>query len=186
MLQLLIHVCLLSCIPFFNAKQTQELPTTYMYLARVADVVKNLIHGSGGKSTFHHFITAWSWLSAAQLHSDKGCQFESLLLAEVCRSTDAYTENEDHSIPSAVGWVGRTLEPELLHNLSTCERPSKELGRQCETNVYDLTSYHRTHSFYLMFGRQAKLPVELMYGTPQRSMLPNYSHLWLRHVRRWS
>ena len=40
--------------------------------------------------------------------------------------------------------------------------------------VYN-TSVHPTTGFtpfYLMFGRQAKLPVELMYGTPETKTMP--------------
>ena len=37
------------------------------------------------------------------------------------------------------------------------------------------TSLHPTTGFtpfYLMFGRQAKLPVELMYGVPEKDVVP--------------
>lgn len=63
-----------------------------------------------------------------QLHSDQGRQFESLLLAEVCQllgiqktRTTAYHPQSD----GLVEWWNRTL----LHNVNTCERPSRMLGR---------------------------------------------------------
>ena len=58
----------------------------------------------------------------------------------------------------------------LLHNLSTCVKDHPESWEDYVRAIcmaYN-TSVHATTGFtpfYLMFGRQAKLPVELMYGT---------------------
>ena len=112
-----------------------------------------------------------------QLHSDQGRQFESLLLAEVCRLLGIHKTRTTAYHPQSDGLVERWNRT-LLHNLSTCVKDHPEswedyLRPICMAYMYN-TSIHPTTGFtpfYLMFGRQAKLPVELMYGTPEPESL---------------
>ena len=106
-----------------------------------------------------------------QLHSDQGRQFESLLLAEVCRLLGIQKTRTTAYHPQSDGLVERWNRT-LLHNLSTCVKDHPESWEDYVRPIcmaYN-TSIHPTTGFtpfYLMFGRQAKLPVELMYGTPE-------------------
>jgi transposase InsO family protein len=110
-----------------------------------------------------------------QLHSDQGRQFESLLLAEVCRLLGIQKTRTTAYHPQSDGLVERWNRT-LLHNLSTCVRDHPESWEDYVRSIcmaYN-TSIHSTTGFtpfYLMFGRQAKLPVELMYGTPEPESL---------------
>ena len=106
-----------------------------------------------------------------QLHSDQGRQFESLLVAEVCRLLGIDKTRTTAYHPQSDGLVERWNRT-LLHNLSTCVKDHPEDWEDFVKPIclaYN-TSIHATTGFtpfFLMFGRQAKLPVELMYGTPE-------------------
>ena len=67
----------------------------------------------------------------------------------------------------------RTLLQSLATSVEDHPENWDEFVRQI-CMVYN-TSFHPTTGFtpfYLMFGRQAKLPVELMYGTPETKTMP--------------
>ena len=110
-----------------------------------------------------------------QLHSDQGRQFESFLVAEVCRLLGIQKTRTTAYHPQSDGLVERWNRT-LLHNLSTCVKDHPESWEDYVRAIcmaYN-TSVHATTGFtpfYLMFGRQAKLPVELMYGTPEPESL---------------
>ena len=110
-----------------------------------------------------------------QFHSDQGRQFESLLLAEVYRLLGIQKTRTTAYHPQSDGLVERWNRT-LLHNLSTCVKDHPESWEDYVRPIcmaYN-TSIHPTTGFtpfYLMFGRQAKLPVELMYGTPEPESL---------------
>ena len=73
-----------------------------------------------------------------QLHSDQSHQFESLLLAEVCRLL-GIKKNTNDSLPPPVGWVGGEMKSNTpTQPINVCERSSRILGRLCETNLHGL------------------------------------------------
>ena len=72
-----------------------------------------------------------------QLHSDQGRQFESQLMSEVCKLLNAHKTQTTPYHPQS---DERCVWPIIL--------------------AYSLTP------FYLMFGWQARIPVDVMYGTP--------------------
>ena len=107
-----------------------------------------------------------------QLHSDQGRQFESRLLAEVCKilksRTTAYHSQSDGL---AERW-NRTL----LVMLATCvaDDPQEWEGHVQKVCMAYNTSTHATTGFtpfFLMFGRQARIPTDLMYGTAEPESL---------------
>ena len=111
-----------------------------------------------------------------QLHSDQGRQFESLLLSEVCKLLGIQKSRTTAYHPQSDGLVERWNRT-LLQSLSTMVDDHPEDWDECVRKIcmaYN-TSLHPTTGFtpfYLMFGRQAKLPVELLYGTPERDEVP--------------
>ena len=73
-----------------------------------------------------------------QLHSDQGCQFESLPLAEVLPGSWEY---KNDGLSSSVRWVGGAVEQDTpAQPVNLCERQSRVLGRlQChKTNLHGL------------------------------------------------
>ena len=115
-----------------------------------------------------------------QLHSDQGRNFESEVISEVCRLLGVVKTRTTPYHPQSDGLVER-FNRTLLTMLSTAagERPfdwESNLRRLClayNTSVHPTTG---STPFFLMFGRQVRMPVDIMYGTPhpQPSTVPQY------------
>ena len=105
-----------------------------------------------------------------QLHFDQGLQFESTVIAEVCKLLGIAKSCTTPYHPQGDSLVKR-FNRTLLAMLATAvqERPFKweeYLRRLCmayNTSVHPTTGYT---PFYLMFGRQARMPIDILYGTP--------------------
>ena len=97
-----------------------------------------------------------------QLHSDQGRQFKGKLMQEVCKLLTAYHPQSD----GLVERLNRTLLSMLAATVH--EHPGdwdKKLRLVCmayNTSVHQSTGFS---PFFLLFGHQARLPVDLAYGT---------------------
>ena len=104
-----------------------------------------------------------------KLHSDQGHQFESNLVKEVCKLLHINKTRTTPYHPQCDGLVEQ-FNRTLLNMLTTC---TEDHPRDWEQNIRKVcmaynTSVHPSTGFspfYLMFGRQARLPVDLIYGT---------------------
>ena len=115
-----------------------------------------------------------------QLHSDQGRNFESAVISEVCKLLGVVKTRTTPYHPQSDSLVER-FNRTLLSMLATAavEQPfdwESQLRRLCL--AYN-TSVHPTTGktpFLLMFGRQVRMPVDVMYGTftPQPSTVPQY------------
>ncbi|KAL5471624.1 hypothetical protein EMCRGX_G029761 [Ephydatia muelleri] len=103
-----------------------------------------------------------------QLHSDQGRQFESKLIGEVCKLLHIKKSRTTPYHPQCNGMgerFNRTLLDMLattVNNQSDWDQCIRKLCMTYNSSVHSSTGYT---PFYLMFGRQARLPVDLMYGT---------------------
>ena len=103
-----------------------------------------------------------------QLHSDQGRNFESAVITEVCRLLGIVKTRTTPYHPQSDGLVER-LNRTLLSMLATAalERPFEwedHLRHLCmayNSSVQATTGYT---PFYLMFGRQARMPIDVVYG----------------------
>lgn len=103
-----------------------------------------------------------------QLHSDQGRQFESELVAEVCKLLKIHKTRTTPYHPQGDGLVER-FNRTLLDMLATTlkEQPTDwedHLRKVCfayNSSIQSTTGYT---PFFLMFGCNARLPVDLMYG----------------------
>ena len=110
-----------------------------------------------------------------QLHSDQGKQFQSNLVQEVCKMYQIKTQTTPYH-PQCDGRVKRFNET-LLNMLATMAKGHPfnweyHLHKVCfayNSSIHSSTGYA---SFFLMFGRQARLPLDLMYGTGQQEEAP--------------
>ena len=110
-----------------------------------------------------------------QLHSDQGRQFESTLMKEICDILKIKKTRTSAYHPQCDGLVER-FNRTLLSMLSTTTKDhlfnwENQIRKVCmayNTSVHALTGYT---PFYLMFGRQARLPIDLMYGTGDNNEL---------------
>jgi len=110
-----------------------------------------------------------------QLHSDQGRQFESKLIIEICRLLNIEKTRTPLYHPQSDGLVER-LNRTLLDILSTCakdcpfewENYIRKVCMAYNSSVQASTLYT---PFYLMFGREAWLPLDVMYDTNPPSLL---------------
>ena len=117
-----------------------------------------------------------SFSAPEQLQSDQGRQFESQLLSEVCKLLHIHKTRTTPYHPQSDVLVER-FNRTMLSMLATCvknnpldlERHLRKLCMAYNTSVQASTGYT---SFFLMFGRQARIPADVMYGTPNST---NYS-----------
>eukprot|EP00731_Ephydatia_muelleri_P002128 Em0001g2128a len=104
-----------------------------------------------------------------QLHSDQGRQFESAVIKEICNLLHIEKTRTTAYHPQSDGLVER-FNRTLRSMLTTCGRShpfewEDHIRKVCfayNTSVQATTGYS---PFFLMFGRQARLPIDLMYGT---------------------
>ena len=102
-----------------------------------------------------------------QLHSDQGKQFESELLKDICNIFRIKKTRTTPHHPQCDGQVER-FNRTLLHMLSTTvkEHPfdwEDQLPKVCmayNTSVHSSTGHT---PYFLMFGRQPRLPIDLVY-----------------------
>ena len=100
-----------------------------------------------------------------QPYSDQGSQFESRLISEICKLLNM--QKSYHTIPPSGRWP---LNQTLLDKLSTTVHShpldwEENITKVCmahNTSVKATTEYS---PFYLMFGRNACLPVDVMFPT---------------------
>ena len=115
-----------------------------------------------------------------QLHSDQGHNFESAIITEVCKLLGVRKSRTTPYHPQSDGLVER-FNRTLLDMLSTAvsDHPFEwehHLRRLClayNTSIHPTTGYS---PFSLMFGRQARLLVDIMLGTSTAttSTIPQY------------
>lgn len=111
-----------------------------------------------------------------QLHSDQGRQFESKLLEEICKLLQIRKTRTTPYHPQCDGLVER-FNRTLLNMLATTTKGhpfdwEDQLPKVCmayNSSVHSSTGYT---PFFLMFGRQARMPVDIMYGTGEHNQLP--------------
>ena len=111
-----------------------------------------------------------------QLHSDQGKQFESTLLHEICKILGMKKSRTSPYHPQCDGLVER-YNRTLLDMLATTTQNhpfdwEDQLPKVCmayNTSVHASTGYT---PFFLMFGRQARMPIDLMYGTGDEKEVP--------------
>ena len=107
---------------------------------------------------------------AEQLHSDQGRQFESQVIAEVCKLLGIHKSCTTPYHPQSDGMVER-FNRTLLNMLATTaekhpfdwESQLRPLCLAYNTSVHPTTGYS---PFYLMYGRQVRMPIDIMFGTP--------------------
>ena len=106
-----------------------------------------------------------------QLHSDQGRQFESDLVKEICLLLQIRKTHTTPYHPQCNGMVER-FNRTLLDMLATTvgnhqadwQHYIRKLCLAYNSSIHSTTGFS---PFFLMFGRQVKLPIDLMYGTNQ-------------------
>ena len=105
-----------------------------------------------------------------QLHSDQGCQSKSNLVREVCKLFHINDTSATPCHPQCDRLVEQ-FNHMLLNMLATSTEDHPEDWEQSIRKVwmaYNASVHPSTgfSIFYSMFGRQARLPVDQIYGRP--------------------
>ena len=108
-----------------------------------------------------------------QLHSDQGKQFESQLLKEVCTILRVNKTRTTPYHPQSDGLIER-FNRTLLSMLSTSVEDSPfewedHVQKVCMAYNTSVQSTTEFTPFFLMFGREARLPVDLLFELPHSS-----------------
>ena len=111
-----------------------------------------------------------------QVHSDQGRQFESELLKQICNLLQI---KKTHTTPYRPQGFNRTLQDMLA--IAVGKHPAdwevyiRMLCFAYNTSVHSSTGYT---PFFLMFGRQATIPIDLMFplDKEQQKEVPEYVH----------
>ena len=104
------------------------------------------------------------------LHLDQGQQFKSPVTAKVCKLLGVTKSHTTLYHPQCDGLVerfNRTLLAMLA--MAVQDHPTEWEGHLRRLYMAYNTSVHPTTGytpFYLMFGRQARMPIDIMYGAP--------------------
>ena len=114
-----------------------------------------------------------------QLHSDQGRNFESKLIAEICKLLGISKTRTTPYHPQSDGLVERCNRTMLsMLATATMKRPfewDSHLRHLCmayNSSTHPTTGYT---PFYLMFGRQVRMPIDVMYGPPSKEPV-SFSH----------
>ena len=120
------------------------------------------------------------------LHTDQGRNFESILLSEICKLLGVVKTRTTPYHPQSDGLVER-FNHTLLNMLSIAAQ-----DRECDWDLqlpllmmaYRTSVQESTGAtpFSLMFGREARLPIDVMFGLPpgEESVSPSHYALLLR------
>ena len=106
-----------------------------------------------------------------QSHSDQGPQFESQLMNEACKLLNICKTRTILYHPQCDGLVER-FNRTLLSVLSICasDHPfdwEQHIRKVCLAYNSSVQAFTIYTPFYLMFGRQARLPLDVIYGTSE-------------------
>jgi len=133
----------------------------------------------------HRFVCQFG--APDSLHTDQGKNFDSMLIKEVCRLLGIDKTRTTAYHPQSDGLVER-LNRTILGMLSTVlEEDFRDWDLRLplimlayRTSVQETTG---ASPFSLMFGREARLPIDVMFGLPtgQIPTSPNQYALTLRH-----
>ena len=111
-----------------------------------------------------------------QLHSNQGRQFKSNLIKHICKILNVQKTRTSPYHPQCGGLVER-FNRTLLHMLATTTREhpfgwEDQIWKACMAYNMSVQASIGYTPFFLMFGRHARLPIDLMYGTGSPSKMP--------------
>ena len=140
----------------YFTKWMEALPMSNMEAQTVARLFVN------------HFVTRFG--SPEYLHTDQGRNFESALVKEACKILGIEKTRTTPCHPQSNGMVER-FNRTLLDMLSTISQEEEDWDINLPLVMYAYrTSIQETTGatpFSLMFGREARLPIDLMFPPPE-------------------
>lgn len=173
----------LLCIDFLTVENSKggvdNLLVVTDHFTRYAQVypTKNQTAITTAKALVDNFIPNYGF--PTRLHSDQGRNFESATIRHLCKLTGIEKSHTSPWHPSGNGSCER-FNRTLLDMLGTLDCKQKEnwktylpsLVHAYNSSRHDTTGYS---PFFLMYGRQPKLPVDILLGVEKREEEGSYS-----------
>ena len=123
-----------------------------------------------------------------RLHSDQGRQFEGKLIEELCKLLQVEKTHTTLYHPQGDGLVKRANRT-ILNMLATVVKDHKDckshLRATCMAYNSSIQSTTGQSLFFLMFGRRARIPVDLLCGTGDAEKTSVLTVMCLNKVRFW-
>jgi len=145
-------------------------------LARVIPT-KNETAKTTAKALYDNFITIYGF--PQRLHSDQGRNFESRVIKELCEISGMDKSRTTPYHPMGNGACER-MNRTLLKMLGTLDDEKKSSWRKYIATLvhfYNCTPHESTgySPYRLMFGREPKLPVDVIFGIDNERQEQNYT-----------
>ena len=135
---------------------------------------------------FTRYGTPW------RLHSDQGMEFEASLIHELCKSWDIFKQRTTPFAPWSNGMVERSnrsikqmLRQAVLGRYSGDWDKKLCLVRMAYNNTEHATTGHTPHELWFSRCEKARLPVDLLCGTPPRVTYVGCEHEYVVKQREW-
>ena len=162
----------LVCMDFLSiepdSKGTKDILVITDHFTKYAIAVptKNQTAKVVAEALWDNLVSVYGW--PTQLHSDQGRDFESKVISELCKLGNITKSRTTpyHPQGNPVERYNRTL----LGMLGTLHKSQKVDWRKYVkplTHAYNCTVNDTTgfSPYFLMFGRHARLPIDLVFGT---------------------
>ena len=136
----------------------------------VAVPTRNQTARTTAEALFNNFICHYGF--PERLHSDQGRNFESKVISQVCKLGDVKKSRTTPYHPMGNGQCER-FNRTLLNMLGTCSPQSKlnwKLHVAPLVHAYNCMRHETTgySPFYMMFGRQPRLGIDLILGIKEQ------------------
>ena len=162
----------LVCLDFLGLEESKGgikdilVITDHFTRYAIAIPTRNQTARVTAEALFHNFILHYGF--PLRLHSDQGRNFESKIIAELCQIGNVQKSRTTPYHPMGNGQCER-FNRTLLSMLGTTSAASKANWKTVVAplvHAYNCTASEATgySPYYLMFGRQPRLPVDLLLG----------------------
>ena len=166
------HPLELVCMDFLTL-ETSKGGYQYMliitdHFTRYAQAIptRNMTAKTTAEAFYNHFLMHYG--IPLRIHSDQGANFESRLLRELCQILSMEKSRTTSYHPMGNGMCER-FNRTLLNILGTLNPEQKKDWKNHVAplvHAYKCTKHESTgySPFYLMFGRESRLPIDLAFG----------------------
>ena len=162
----------LICIDYLSLEPskggTQDILVITDHFTRYAQAIptKNQTAKTTAEALFNNYIVHYGIPN--RIHSDQGPSFESKLIQELCKLTGTMKSRTTPYHPMGNGMTER-FNRTLLSMLGTLKPKEKTNWKAFVSplvHAYNCTRHEATGQspYFLMFGRQPKLPIDLAFG----------------------
>ena len=137
---------------------------------------KNMSAKTTAEALFQYFIVHYGF--PERLHSDQGANFQSRLIKELCTLANVKKTRTSPYHPMGNGMCER-FNRTLMNMLGTLEAEKKHNWKdhiRAMTYAYNATKHSSTgySPFHLMFGREARLPIDTILGLEEEKEETSY------------